>query len=174
MATDSFSRSCSHDVYSGRSRRLEQVFDLKPTTSTHTHTHRIVRFVIMWTNVENEWGKLWEVRVKPSIGKQRQGREGLCWKKKWRENWVTIKEGEGKRAINELRMILGGQPKLCFFYKRIRKKQFFTQPVVNNNKIVRSMSDGVERKSGLICLVRCIQSCWCRRVLQFLVTLDNG
>ena len=36
------------------------------------------------------------------------------------------------------------------------------------------MSDGEEGKSGLICLVPFIRSCWCRRVSRFVVTLDNG
>ena len=36
-----------------------------------------------------------------------------------------------------------------FFYNRIREKQFFTLPVVNDNEIVRSTSNGVEGKSGL-------------------------
>ena len=36
-----------------------------------------------------------------------------------------------------------------FFYFRIREKQFFILPVVNDNGIVRSTSDGVEGKSGL-------------------------
>ena len=62
----------------------------------------------------------------------------------------------------------------CFFYNRIRKKKSFTLPFVNDNEIVGSTSDEVEGKSSLICLVRYIRSCWCRRVLQFLVTLDNG
>ena len=69
---------------------------------------------------------------------------------------------------------LGGQPTPCFFYNRFREKQCFTLPVVKDNEIVRSTSNGVEGKSGLICLVSYIRSCWCRRVLQFLVTLDNG
>ena len=49
-------------------------------------------------------------------------------------------------------MVLGGQPTPYFFYVRIREKQFFTLPVVNDNEFVRSTSDGVEGKSGLICL----------------------
>ena len=66
-----------------------------------------------------------------------------------------------------------------FFYHRIREKQLFTLPVVNDNEIVRSTSDGVVGKSGLICLVRYIRtrielSCWCRRVSQFLLTLTMG
>ena len=60
------------------------------------------------------------------------------------------------------------------FYNKFREKQFFTLPVVNDNEIVRSTSDGVESKPGLICLVRYTQSCWCQHVLQILVTLDNG
>ena len=46
-----------------------------------------------------------------------------------------------------------------FFYNRIREKQFFTLPVVDDNEIVRGTSDGIEGKSsktGLICLVRYI------------------
>ena len=58
-----------------------------------------------------------------------------------------------------------------FFYNRIREKQFFTLPVVEENEIVRSTSDGVEEKSGLICLVRYIRSCWSWRVS---LTLDTG
>ena len=50
---------------------------------------------------------------------------------------------------------------------------FFLQ-VVNDNEIVRNTSDGLEGKSGLICMVSYIRSCWCRRVSQFLVTLDKG
>ena len=80
-----------------------------------------------------------------------------------------------RMCIDEFRMVLGGQPTPCFFfYNRIREKHFFTLPVVNDNEIVRSTSDWVEGKTGLICLVRYIWNCWCRRVLQFLVTLDNG
>ena len=51
------------------------------------------------------------------------------------------------RCIDEFRMVLGGQPTPCFFfffYNRIRKKQFFTLWVVNDNEIVRSTSDEVE------------------------------
>ena len=59
-------------------------------------------------------------------------------------------------GIDEFRIVLGGQPTPCFFYQRIREKQFFTLPVVNDNEMVRSTSDGVEGKSGLICLVRYI------------------
>ena len=33
-----------------------------------------------------------------------------------------------------------------FFYNGIREKQFFTLPVVNDNEIVRSTSDGVGEK----------------------------
>ena len=69
---------------------------------------------------------------------------------------------------------LGWPANAMFFYNRIREKHFFILPVVNDNEIVRSTSDGAERKSGFICLVRYIQSCWCRRVSQFLVTLGNG
>ena len=80
-------------------------------------------------------------------------------------------------GIDEFRIVLGGQPTPCFsffFWNIIGKKQCFTLPVVNNNEIVWSTSDGVKGKSGLTCLVRYCWSCWCRRVLQFLVTLDNG
>ena len=60
-------------------------------------------------------------------------------------------------CIDEFRIVLGGQPTPCFFfYNRIREQQFFTLPVVNDNEIVRSTSDGVEGKTGLICLVRYI------------------
>ena len=69
---------------------------------------------------------------------------------------------------------LGWPTKAMFFYNRIRKKQFFTMLVGNEKEIVRNTPDGVEGKSGLICLERYIRSCWCRRVSQFLVTLDNG
>ena len=57
--------------------------------------------------------------------------------------------------IDEFRMVLGGQPTLCF-YNRIRVKQFFALPIINDNEIVRTKSDRVEGKSGLICLVRYI------------------
>ena len=43
-------------------------------------------------------------------------------------------------------MVLGGQP-TPFFYNRIRKKQFFTLPVVDDNEIMRSTSDGEDRSS---------------------------
>ena len=69
---------------------------------------------------------------------------------------------------------LGWPANAMFFYNRIREKQCFTLPVVNDNEIVRSSSDGEEGKIGLICLVRYIWNCWRRRVSQFLVTLDNG
>ena len=48
--------------------------------------------------------------------------------------------------IDEFRMVSGGQPTPCFFHKGIHEKQFFTLPVVNDNEIVRSTSDGVEGK----------------------------
>ena len=51
---------------------------------------------------------------------------------------------------------LGWPAKAMFFYNEIREKQFFTLPVVNDNEIVRSTSDGVEGKTGLICLVHYI------------------
>ena len=38
-----------------------------------------------------------------------------------------------------------------FFYNRIREKQFFTLPVVNDNEIVRNTSGVEEGKPGLIC-----------------------
>ena len=69
---------------------------------------------------------------------------------------------------------VASQRHVFFFYKRIREKQFFTLPVVNNNEMVRCTSEGVEGKSGLIRFVRYIRSYWCRRVSQFLVTLDTG
>ena len=37
-----------------------------------------------------------------------------------------------------------------FFCNRINEKHFFTLPVVNDNQIVRSTSDGVEGKLGLV------------------------
>ena len=61
-----------------------------------------------------------------------------------------------------------------FFYNRIHEKQIFTLSVVHDNEIVRSTCNGVEGKSGLICVVRYIRSCWCRCVSRFLVTLDDG
>ena len=60
------------------------------------------------------------------------------------------------QGIDEFRIILGGQPTQCFFCNRIREKQFFTLPVVNDNKIVRITSDGVEMlegKSGSVCYI---------------------
>ena len=69
---------------------------------------------------------------------------------------------------------LGWPANAMFFYNGIREKQFFTLPVVNDNEIVRSTSNGEEGKTDLICLVRYISKCWCRRVSHFLVTLDNG
>ena len=69
---------------------------------------------------------------------------------------------------------LGWPANAMFFYNRIREKQFFTLPVVNDNEIVRNTTDGAEKKSGSISSMRCIRSCWYRRVSQFLVTLDNG
>ena len=46
---------------------------------------------------------------------------------------------------DELRMVLGGQPTPRFFYNRFREKEFFTLAVVvNDNEIVRSVSDEVE------------------------------
>ena len=59
------------------------------------------------------------------------------------------------RSIDEFRMVLVGQPTPCF-YNRIREKQFFTLPVVNDNEIVQRTSDGVEGKTGIIRLVRYI------------------
>ena len=49
---------------------------------------------------------------------------------------------------------LGWPANAMFFYNRIREKQFFTLPVVNDNEIVRRTSDGVEGKTGIIRLVR--------------------
>ena len=57
---------------------------------------------------------------------------------------------------------------------KLYEKQFFILHFVKDNEIVRSTSGGVEGKSGLICLVRNIRSCWCRRVSHFLVALDTG
>ena len=51
---------------------------------------------------------------------------------------------------------LGWPTNVMFFYNRVCEKHFFTLPVINENEIVRSTSDGVEGKSGLICLVRYI------------------
>ena len=61
-------------------------------------------------------------------------------------------------SIDEFRIVLGaGQPSPCFFTTEFAvKSNFFTLPVVNDNEIVRSTSDWVEGKSGLICLVRYI------------------
>ena len=58
-------------------------------------------------------------------------------------------------------------------FAKIREKQFFTLPVVNDNEIVRSTSDEVEGKSGLICLVGLHSKVLVPRVSQFLVTLGN-
>ena len=69
-------------------------------------------------------------------------------------DWVVEVE---RLHIDEFRIVLGGRPTPCFFfffYNRIHEKQFFTLPVVHDHKIVQSTSDGVEGKSGLICLVR--------------------
>ena len=82
----------------------------------------------------------------------------------------TYKLSSWSSCIDEFRVVLGGQPTPCFF-------SFFTTKFAKSNFLpCRSSStfDGVERKPGLICLVRYIWSCWCRRVSQFLVTLDNG
>ena len=69
---------------------------------------------------------------------------------------------------------MGGQPTPFFFLSRIREEPFFSLQVVNDNETVRNTFDGVERKSGSICLVRYIRRCcWCRPGLQFLVTVDN-
>ena len=76
--------------------------------------------------------------------------------------------------IDEFRMVLGGQPTPCFFFSQQNSKSNFTLPVVNYSEIVWSTFDGVEEKSGWTCLMRYFRSCWCRSVLQFLVTLDNG
>ena len=39
--------------------------------------------------------------------------------------------------------VVVSRPMPCFFfYNRIREKQFFTLPIVNDNEIVRSTSDG--------------------------------
>ena len=76
--------------------------------------------------------------------------------------------------LDEIRMVLGGQPTPCYFTTEFAKSIFFTLPVVNDNEIVRNTSDGVKKKSGLICSVRYIRSCWCRCGSQFLITLDNG
>ena len=81
---------------------------------------------------------------------------------------------ESQGSIDEFLVVLGGQPTPCFFLQQNSRKQFCTLPVVNDNEIVRSTSDGVEGKSGLIYLVRFIRSCWCRRFSQFLATLDTG
>ena len=58
-------------------------------------------------------------------------------------------------SLYEFRMVLVASQRHVF-YNRIHEKQFFTLPVVNDNEIVRSTSEGVEGKTGLICLVRCI------------------
>ena len=55
-------------------------------------------------------------------------------------------------------MVLGGQPTSFFFYNRIREKQFFTLPVVNDNEIVRNTSGVVEGKAGLINLFGVLHS----------------
>ena len=60
-----------------------------------------------------------------------------------------------------------------FFFQQNSRKAFFLLRVVNDNEIVRNTSDGLGGKSGLICMVHYIRSCWCRRVLQFLHTLEN-
>ena len=53
-------------------------------------------------------------------------------------------------------------------------KSNFSPAVCHDNEIVRNLSDGVEGKSGSICFVRYIRSCWCQRFSQILVTLDIG
>ena len=52
--------------------------------------------------------------------------------------------GSGSETIDELHVVLGGQPS-PFFYNRIREKKF-SLPVVNDNEIVRNTSDRVEGK----------------------------
>ena len=52
--------------------------------------------------------------------------------------------GSGSETIDELYVVLGGQPS-PFFYNRIREKKFSLQ-VVNDNEIVRNTSDRVEGK----------------------------
>ena len=92
------------------------------------------------------------------------------------QNSTWRQPSPGVFKIDEFCMVwVASQRHVVFFFcNRIREKQFFTLPVVNDNEIVQSTSSGVEGKSGLIFLVRYIRSCWCRRVSQFLVTLDNG
>ena len=43
-------------------------------------------------------------------------------------------------------MVLGGKPTPCFFTTEFVKSNLFTLPVVNDNEIVLSTSDGVEGK----------------------------
>ena len=102
---------------------------------------------------------------------QKATRSRLVYRDDVEGNWASrCRHSEDRRVSHGL----GWPANPMFFYNRIHEKQFFTLPVVNDNEIVRNTSDVVEGKSGLICLVCYIQSCWCRRVLQFLVTLDNG
>ena len=63
--------------------------------------------------------------------------------------WLQVlRSTQGTLAIDDFSHGLGWPANAMFFYNRIRERQFFTLPVVNNNKIVRNMSDGEEGKSG--------------------------
>ena len=92
--------------------------------------------------------------------KAQRGEESVCP--------LTVLKGR-----DEFCMVLGSQPMPFSFYNRIHESHF-SMPVVNDNEIARNTSEGLEGKSGFICLERHIRSCYCRRVLNFWLPLRTG
>ena len=88
-----------------------------------------------------EWSEKFEFRNRP---KDYQGLEAT-------QPYSTCVQAHSR--IRRVSHDLGWPANAMFFHNGIRQKQFFTLPVVNDNEIVRSTSDGAEGKTDLICLV---------------------
>ena len=73
--------------------------------------------------------------------------------------WFCSERWLDATSIDEFRMVLGGQPTPCFLQQNSRKA-ILTLPVVNDNEIVRSTSEWVAGKPGLIARV------WPRRAQE--------